>query len=104
MRVDPKAKTRWLPTLPALASLAALVAATRHADGILTPMPGSPFVAGGLGSPATTLSPDGATLWVVDSGGNTVSGFAVDGGSLTELPSSPTRGPADAQPIGSVVT
>jgi hypothetical protein len=28
----------------------------RHGDGTLAPMPGSPFVAGGLGSPATTLS------------------------------------------------
>jgi DNA-binding beta-propeller fold protein YncE len=50
------------------------------------------------------LSPDGTTLWVVDSGRNTVSGFAVDGGTVTELPDSPTPGPAAAQPIGIVVT
>jgi hypothetical protein len=35
---------------------------------------------------------------------NTVSGFAVDGGTVTELPDSPTPGPAGAQPIGIVVT
>lgn len=30
--------------------------------------------------------------------------FAVEGGNLTELPTSPTPGPAGAQPIGIVVT
>jgi hypothetical protein len=50
------------------------------------------------------LSPDAATLSVVDSGGNTVAGFAVDGGTVTELPDSPAPGPAGAQPIGVVVT
>ena len=38
------------------------------------------------------------------SGGHIVSGFAVDGGTVTELPDSPTPGPAGAQPIGIVVT
>jgi DNA-binding beta-propeller fold protein YncE len=50
------------------------------------------------------LSPDGTTLWVVDSGGDTVSGFTIDGGSLTELRTSPTPGPLGADPIGIVVT
>jgi DNA-binding beta-propeller fold protein YncE len=50
------------------------------------------------------LSPDGTTLWVVDPGGNTVSGFTVDGGAVTELPDSPTPGPAESQPIGVVIT
>jgi 6-phosphogluconolactonase len=50
------------------------------------------------------LSPDGSTLWVVDSGADAVSGFSVDGGALTELPSSPTTGPAGAAPSGIVVT
>jgi hypothetical protein len=52
----------------------------RHADGTLTPMPGSPFVAGGLGSPATTLSQgalqlssDGRYLLAVDRGSNQIS-------------------------------
>jgi hypothetical protein len=48
------------------------------------------------------LSPDGATLSVVDSGRNTVSGFAVDGGGVSELASSPTPRPAEALPIGNV--
>jgi 6-phosphogluconolactonase len=50
------------------------------------------------------LSPDGTTLWVVDPGADTVSGFTVDGGSLTELSSSPTQGPVGAAPAGIVVT
>jgi hypothetical protein len=117
----------------------------RRADGTLTPMAGSPFAAGGPGSPAATLSQgalqlsgdgryllavdrgssqisvptvnaptalpadarlasNGTTLWVVDSGGNTVSGFVVDGGTVIELPQSPTPGPAGAHHIGIVVT
>jgi 6-phosphogluconolactonase (cycloisomerase 2 family) len=50
------------------------------------------------------LSPDGTTLWVVDSGTDAISAFSVNGGSLTELPSSPTAGPAGATPSGIVVT
>ena len=50
------------------------------------------------------LSPDGSTLWVVDSGADAISGFSVNGGTLTELPSSPTPGPAGATPSGIVVT
>jgi DNA-binding beta-propeller fold protein YncE len=50
------------------------------------------------------ISPDCTTLWVVDSGGNTVSGVAVVGGTVAELPGSPTPGPAGAQPIGIAVT
>jgi 6-phosphogluconolactonase len=49
------------------------------------------------------LSPDGSTLWVVDAGANAVSGLSVNGGTLTELPSSPTPGPAGAAPSGIVV-
>ena len=33
-----------------------------------------------------------------------LAGFAGDGGTVTELPDSPTPGPAGAQPIGIVVT
>jgi 6-phosphogluconolactonase len=50
------------------------------------------------------LSPDGSTLWVVDTGADAVSGFSVAGGALTELGSSPTPGPAGAAPSGIVVT
>jgi 6-phosphogluconolactonase (cycloisomerase 2 family) len=111
MGTDTNAKTRRLPTIAALASLAAVAAAPvsaatsaspvvghvyvndnntsgvnaiggfdRHADGTLTPMPGSPFAAGGLGSPATTLSQgalqltsDGRYLLAVDRGSNQIS-------------------------------
>jgi 6-phosphogluconolactonase len=50
------------------------------------------------------LSPDGSTLWVVDPTADTVSGFTVHGGRLTELPTSPTAAPLGAAPAGIVVT
>jgi 6-phosphogluconolactonase len=49
------------------------------------------------------LSPDGATLWVVDTGADAVSGFTVSGGTLSELTSSPTPAPPGAAPAGIVV-
>jgi 6-phosphogluconolactonase (cycloisomerase 2 family) len=57
----------------------------------------------GLGPLDARLSPDGNTLWVVGSGGNVVSGFAVNGGNLNELSSSPTPLPAGATAFGIVV-
>jgi hypothetical protein len=56
-----------------------------------------------LGSEDARLSPDGSTLWVVDSKGDAVSGFRVNGGRLSELASSPTSLPAGATPFGVVV-
>jgi 6-phosphogluconolactonase (cycloisomerase 2 family) len=50
------------------------------------------------------LSPDGRTLWVVDPTGDSLSGFSVNGASLTELPSSPTPALDGAAPTGIVVT
>jgi 6-phosphogluconolactonase len=50
------------------------------------------------------LDPTGSFLYVVDAGINAVSAFAVSGGTLTELHSSPTAGPAGATPFGIVVT
>lgn len=58
----------------------------------------------GLGPLDARLSPDGKTLWVVDSGAAKVSGFRVNGGNLTELGSSPTALPAGATAFGIVVT
>ena len=49
------------------------------------------------------LTPDGRTLFVVDTSGDAVSGLAVLGGNLFELPSSPTPLPAGAAPFGIVV-
>jgi 6-phosphogluconolactonase (cycloisomerase 2 family) len=62
-----------------------------------------------LTAPATSpedarLAPDGSTLWVVDPGADAISGFTVDGGTLTELATSPTSGPVGAAPTGIVVT
>jgi 6-phosphogluconolactonase len=52
----------------------------RHADGTLTPMPGSPFAAGGVGTGAAIasqgalqLSGDGRYLLAVDAGSNQIS-------------------------------
>lgn len=50
------------------------------------------------------LSPDGSSLWVVDPGADTISGFSVDGGTLTPVTSSPSAGPVGAAPSGIVVT
>ncbi len=57
----------------------------------------------GLAPEDARLSPDGRTLWVVDSGGRAVSGFRVDGGELTERFFSPTALPGDSAPFGIVV-
>jgi 6-phosphogluconolactonase len=53
------------------------------------------------GAEDARLSPDGHTLWVVESGGNAVTGFAVHGGTLTPLAS--VGGPGGATPSGIVV-
>jgi 6-phosphogluconolactonase len=57
----------------------------------------------GLAPEDARLSPDGGTLWVVDSGGRAVSAFRVNGGDLVELPASPTALPASSAPFGIVV-
>ena len=49
------------------------------------------------------LDPSGGFLYVVDAGTASVSAFAVDGGTLTELPSSPIAIPGGAAPFGIVV-
>ena len=66
----------------------------RHADGTLTPEPGSPFPAGGAGTGAglasqgaLQLSADGRFLLAVDAGSNQVSVLRVHpGGSLSLVP------------------
>jgi 6-phosphogluconolactonase (cycloisomerase 2 family) len=55
----------------------------------------------GAGAEDARLSPDGDTLWVVESGTDGVTGFTVAGGTLTPLASAP--GPAGAAPSGIVV-
>ena len=72
--------------------------------GSLTLLGSFPFQgASAVGPEDARLSPDGSTLWVVDSGGDALSGFAVHGGSLVPLPSAPVALPAGAKPFGVVV-
>jgi DNA-binding beta-propeller fold protein YncE len=75
-------------------------------DGSLTSLGATQFRGNptGLGPVDARLSPDGRTLYVVDQGTDQVSAFAVDGGHLTELPSSPAALPAGATPFGIVVS
>ena len=74
------------------------------ADGSLSLLGSTSLGSTSLGAEDARLAPDGGTLWVVDSGGRAVSAFAVDGGDLTQLPSSPTALPAGSAPFGIVVT
>ena len=56
----------------------------------------------GAGAEDARLSPDGTTLWVVESGTDAVTGFTVNGGALTPLTAA--SGPLGATPSGIVVT
>jgi 6-phosphogluconolactonase len=74
-------------------------------DGTLTLLGSTPVGAtGGVGAVDARLSPDGRTLFVDQSRIGAVGAFAVNGGNLTELASSPTSLPAGATPAGVVVT
>jgi 6-phosphogluconolactonase len=74
-------------------------------DGALTLLGSTPVGAtGGVGAVDARLSPDGGTLYVDESRIGAVGAFAVNGGSLTELASSPTSLPSGATPAGIVVT
>jgi 6-phosphogluconolactonase len=57
----------------------------------------------GAGAADARLSPDGKFLFVTGGRGLVVSGFAVNGGDVTELPISPTLLPAGTAPTGIVV-
>jgi 6-phosphogluconolactonase len=73
-------------------------------DGSLTLLGNTAMSAAVHGPEDARLAPDGRTLWVVDTASDAVTGFSVDGGTLAELPSSPTPAPAGAAPTGVVVT
>ncbi len=70
--------------------------------GSLTFLHSTPSGEIGAGAEDARLSPDGSTLWVVESGTNAVTGFSVSGGTLKPLTSA--AGPAGATPSGIVVT
>jgi 6-phosphogluconolactonase len=74
------------------------------ADGELTLLGSTPATAKGAGAVDARLSPDGRYLYVDESAAGAVATFAVNGGSLTQLASSPTALPAGATPAGMVVT
>jgi 6-phosphogluconolactonase len=61
---------------------------------------GSTPISGGGADTDLRLSPDGKTLSVDGSGSHILSVFAVHGGTLTELPSSPAPLPAGGSPAG----
>jgi 6-phosphogluconolactonase len=71
-------------------------------DGSLTLLGSTPFN-NGAGAVDARLSPDGSTLSVTGGSAHVVSTFAVDGGNLTELSSSPVALPAGGAPTGLVV-
>jgi hypothetical protein len=74
-------------------------------NGSLTLLGNTPVSAtGGVGAVDARLSPDGATLFVDESRIGSVAAFAVNGGTLTELSSSPTALPTGATPAGLVVS
>ena len=56
----------------------------------------------GVGATDPSVSPDGRTLYVNESRVGTVGAFAINGGTLTELPSSPVSLPAGIHPAGIV--
>ncbi|MCW2540098.1 MAG: hypothetical protein JWN95_1823 [Frankiales bacterium] len=71
-------------------------------NGSLSLLGTTPFT-NGAGAVDARLSPDGKTLSVTGGRGLVVSTFAVHGGALTELPSSPVALPAGTSPMGIVV-
>jgi DNA-binding beta-propeller fold protein YncE len=70
-------------------------------DGSLT-LTGSTAISGGGADIDARLTPDGRYLLVDGSGNHILSVFAVNGGTLTEVPSSPTPLPAGRAPAGIV--
>ncbi|TMK35533.1 MAG: hypothetical protein E6G58_08925 [Actinobacteria bacterium] len=74
-------------------------------DGSLVHLSDTAFRSGfGIRPFDARLDVGGNYLYVVDAAIDAVSGFSVDGGSLTELSSSPAALPAGATPFGIVVT
>ena len=73
-------------------------------NGSLTLIGSTPVSAtGGVGAVDARLSPDGRLLYLNESKIDSVGVFAVHGGDLTELSSSPVALPSGATPAGMVV-
>ena len=73
-------------------------------DGTLTLLGNTPVVmGGGVGAVDAGLTPDDSYLYVDESAADALGVFAVSGGSLTELATSPVSLPAGATPAGVVV-
>lgn len=73
-------------------------------DGTLTLLGSTALTGGSALRPFDiAVSPDGRYAYVVDAGPDAVSALAVDGGSLTEISSSPFAGPTGATPFGIAV-
>jgi hypothetical protein len=73
--------------------------------GTLTLLGSTPVGAtGGVGAVDARLSPDGRYLYVDESKIGSVGIFAVTGGTLSELPSSPVKLPAGATPAGIIAS
>jgi 6-phosphogluconolactonase len=76
-----------------------------EADGSLTLQGSTPFnTPTGLRPFDAQVDPSGSFLYVVDAGAAKISVFAIDGGSLTELASSPVAIPGGGAPFGMVVS
>ena len=74
-------------------------------NGTLTLLGSTPIGAtGGVGAVDARLSPDGRYLYIDESKIGAVGAFAVTGGTLAELPTSPVKLPAGATPAGIVVS
>jgi DNA-binding beta-propeller fold protein YncE len=77
----------------------------RH-DGTLRLIANTPFSGANtstLGPEDARLSPEGSTLWVVDSKGDALSGFAVRDGQLSQIAAAQTPLPVGATPFGVAV-
>ena len=72
-------------------------------DGSLALITSTAFGSSGAGAVDARLSPDGTTLLVDGSKAGVVASFSVNGGSLAQLPSSPTPLPAGAVASGIAV-
>jgi 6-phosphogluconolactonase len=73
-------------------------------NGSLSLIGSTPFKSTSVGAEDAGISPDGSTLWVVEAGADAVAAFSIQGGTLTELASSPTPGPTNVKPSGIAIT